>query len=171
MPGYVIHLAVAEEYMKNHKNQINDYDKFIEGVIYPDDVTNKSITHYGEKTSKVHLKDFVEERVIDNCFEKGHFLHLITDYLFYNKFLEYFSKDIYDDYDKSNEYLIKKYGVKIPANIKNKVFYKKGSTKVFTIESICEFIEKISKYDIENIKEEVLKDNKFWTSIIKLEHR
>ena len=39
MPGYVIHLAVAEEYLKKHKNVKENYDEFIEGVIYPDSVT------------------------------------------------------------------------------------------------------------------------------------
>lgn len=171
MAGYVIHLAVAEEYNKKHMEQIKDYNKFIEGVIYPDSVTDKSITHYGEKSSKVLLKNFLKEREIDTCFEKGYFLHLVTDYLFYNNFLEYFSKDIYDDYDISNKHLIEKYNVKIPDYIKNKIFYKKGNTKVFTIESICKFIERTSEYDLENIKDEILKNNKFWTTIIDLEHR
>ena len=171
MAGYVIHLAVAEEYIRKHKNQINDYHKFIEGVIYPDGVQDKSISHYGQKSSKVVLKDFLKEHIVDNCFEKGYFLHLITDYLFYNKFLEYFSKDIYEDYDISNKYLIKEYNVNIPDNIKNRVFYKEGNTKVFTIESICEFIEKTSEYDVENIKDKVLKGDKFWSTLINLEHK
>ena len=124
MAGYVIHLAVAEQYIKKHKDEIDDYNKFIEGVIYPDSIKDKSITHYGEKSSKVKLKDFLKEHRVDTCFEKGYLLHLITDYLFYNKFLEYFSKDIYDDYDMSNRYLIDKYGVKILDNIKEQVSYK-----------------------------------------------
>lgn len=171
MAGYVIHLAVAEEYIKRHKNQIEDYNKFIEGIIYPDEVQDKSLTHYGKRSSKVILKDFFKEHTIDTGFEKGYFLHLVTDYLFYNKFLEYFSRDIYEDYDISNKYLIEKYNVKIPDDIKNKVFYKEGSTKLFTIESICKFIEKTSEYDIEDIKDKVLKNNEFWTTIVNLEHK
>lgn len=171
MAGYVIHLAIAEEYIKKHKNQIKDYNKFIEGVISPDGVQDKSTTHYGEKSSKVKLKDFLKEHRVDTCFEKGYFLHLVTDYLFYNKFLEYFSKEIYNDYDMSNKYLIDKYKVNLPKNIRNRVFYKEGHTKLFTLESISKFIEKTAQYDIEFIKEEVLKDNKFWTTIINLEHR
>ena len=171
MAGYVIHLAVAEEYIKKHKNQIEDYNKFIEGIIYPDSVKDKSLTHYGKKSSKVILNDFFKENTIDTCFEKGYFLHLVTDYLFYNNFLEYFSKDIYEDYDISNKYLIEKYNVNIPENVKNKIFYKEGDTKVFTIESICKFIEKTSEYDIEDIKEQVLKDNKFWSTLSNLKHK
>ena len=33
------------------------------------------------------------ENSVDDDFGKGYFLHLATDYLFYNRFLEYFSKD------------------------------------------------------------------------------
>lgn len=171
MAGYVIHLAVAEEYIKKHKNQINDNDKFIEGVIYPDSVQDKSITHYGEKSSKTHLKDFLNEHEIEECFEKGYFLHLITDYLFYNNFLEYFSKEIYNDYDVSNKYLIEKYNVTIPEKIKKYVSFKEGNTKLFTLKSISEFIEKTSEYDIEEVKKEILKNNKFWTTIINLEYK
>ena len=171
MAGYVIHLAVAEEYIKKHNGQIKDYEEFITGVIYPDSVKDKSITHYGEKSSKVQLKEFLKDHDIKDCFEKGYFLHLITDYLFYNNFLEYFSKEIYEDYDISNKYLIEKYKVKIPNDIINKVFYKNGNLKLFTIESISMFIEKVSEYDVEYVKKEVLNNKKDWTTISDLEHR
>lgn len=46
MPGYVIHVAVAQEYLKKHKNVKEDYDEFINGTIYPDSVSDKSLTHY-----------------------------------------------------------------------------------------------------------------------------
>ena len=51
MAGYVIHLAIAEEYLKKHKDVKEDYDEFIKGVIYPDSETDKSLTHYGIKSS------------------------------------------------------------------------------------------------------------------------
>ena len=61
MAGYVIHLAVAEEYLRKHKDFKEDYDEFIKGVIYPDSVTDKSLTHYGKKSSKVILKNFLQD--------------------------------------------------------------------------------------------------------------
>ena len=114
MAGYVIHLAVADEYIKNYKEDIDNYDEFIQGVIYPDSVSDKSLTHYGPKSSKPNLKTFLYENNIDNNFNKGYFLHLITDYMFYNKFIEYYSTDIYNDYDILNNSLIKKFNVKLP---------------------------------------------------------
>ena len=129
MAGYVTHLAIAEEYLKKHKDVKEDYDEFIKGVIYPDSVTDKSLTHYGIKSSKVILKDFLQDNEIYNSYMRGYFLHLITDYLFYNKYLEKFTKDIYNDYDILNKRLIEKYNVVLPVNIQNNVFYKEGEKK------------------------------------------
>lgn len=83
MAGYVIHLAVAEEYLRNHK-QTENYEEFIEGIIFPDSVKDKSETHYAVKSSKSNLDKFLKDKKIDNSFNRGYFLHLLTDYLFYN---------------------------------------------------------------------------------------
>lgn len=162
MAGYVIHLAVAEAYIKKHPEDINDYNKFIEGVIFPDSVSDKSLTHYGEKSSKVNLKWFLEEKEINDDYNKGYFLHLVTDFIFYNKLLECFSKDIYNDYDILNKNLQERFDVKIPENIKENVFYKEGETKILELESIIKFIEEVSEYKLSDIKERVLEDDKYW---------
>ena len=39
MAGYVIHLAVAETYRRKYPEDIQDYNQFIEGVIFPDSVS------------------------------------------------------------------------------------------------------------------------------------
>ena len=162
MAGYVIHLAVAEAYIKKHYGDIKDYNQFIEGVIFPDSVSDKSITHYGEKSSKVNLKWFVEENEILDDYKKGYFLHLVTDYIFYNKFLECFSKDIYNDYDILNKELQEKFSVKIPDKVKETIFYKEGETKILELESTVKFIEEVSDYKLSDIKERVLENDKYW---------
>lgn len=162
MAGYVIHLAVAEAYIKKHPEEIKDYNKFIEGVIFPDSVSDKSLTHYGEKSSKVNLKWFLEEKEINDDYNKGYFLHLVTDYIFYNKLLECFSKDIYNDYDILNKKLQERFDVKIPENIKDNVFHKEGETKILELESTIKFIEEVSEYKLSYIKERVLENDKYW---------
>lgn len=162
MAGYVIHLAVAEEYIRKHPEDVKNHNNFIEGVIFPDNVVDKSITHYGEKSSRVNLKRFLEENEKKDDYNKGYFLHLVTDYIFYNKLLEYFSKDIYNDYDILNKKLQERFCVKLPENIKQKVFYKEGKTKILELESVIKFIEKISDYDLKEIKESILKNDKYW---------
>ncbi|MFR0921889.1 MAG: hypothetical protein ACLSG7_02090 [Clostridia bacterium] len=168
MAGYVIHLAVAESYIKKHEDDIKDYNRFIEGVIFPDSISDKSITHYGEKSSKTDLKAFLEDNKIDNDYNKGYFLHLVTDYIFYNKLLKYFSKDIYNDYDILNEKLQKKFNVTLPENIKDKVFYKEGKTKVLKLENIIKFIEDVSDYKLAEIKERILDNDNYWLEIKEL---
>ena len=155
MAGYVIHLAVAEEYLKKHNNIKEDYNEFIKGVIYPDSVTDKSLTHYGIKSSKVILRDFLQENEIKNSYMRGYFLHLVTDYLFYNKYLEKFSKDIYNDYDILNKDLIEKYNIKLPKEILDSVFYKKGQTKILSMELAIKIIDEISDLDLNVIEKEI----------------
>ena len=155
MAGYVIHLAIAEEYLRKHKDIKEDYEEFIKGVIYPDSVTDKSLTHYGIKSSKVILKDFLQDNEINNSYMRGYFLHLITDYLFYNKYLEKFSKDIYNDYDILNKRLIEKYNVVLPENIQNNVFYEEGETKILTMELAIKIIDEISDLNLNAVEKEI----------------
>ncbi len=166
MAGYVIHLAVGEEYLRMHPGDINDYNEFIEGIIYPDSVTDKSLTHYGPKSSQVNLKDFFDDRDIDDDFNKGYFIHLVTDYLFYNKFLKIFSKKyIYNDYDILNKKLEEEFNVKIPLKVKENVHYSSGTAKILNLNETIEFIKNTAKYDISDIKKAVLKEDKNWLEI------
>lgn len=171
MAGYVIHLAVAEEYIKNYSNDIDNYKEFIEGVIAPDSVKDKSLTHYGPKSSKPNLKLFFEDKDINDSFNKGYFLHLVTDYLFYNKFLEFFSKDIYNDYDILNKSLVKEFKVVVPEEVKDQVFYKKGETKLLDLEKTIKFIKNTAKHKLSDIKEAVLNNDKYWITIKQLQHK
>ena len=167
MAGYVIHLAIAEEYLKKHKDVKEDYDEFIKGVIYPDSVTDKSLTHYGIKSSKVILKDFLQDNEINNSYMRGYFLHLITDYLFYNKYLEEFTKDIYNDYDILNKKLIEKYNVVLPENIQNNVFYFYWETKILTMELVIKIIDEISDLNLNAVEKEIRKNpnDEKWSKI------
>ena len=62
MAGYVIHIAVAQEYLRKNKKINENYDEFIKGVIYPDSVQDKSLTHYGAKSSKVVLRGLLKRK-------------------------------------------------------------------------------------------------------------
>ena len=103
MAGYVIHLAVAEEYLKKHKERQEEYNEFINGVIFPDSIKDKLTTHYGEKSSVSNLYEFLKVNKIETSFKRGYFLHILTDYLFYNKYVDRMSKDI--EYLEEEPYL------------------------------------------------------------------
>lgn len=166
MPGYVIHLAVAEEYLKKHNNKKENYNEFIEGVIYPDNTDNKLETHYGNGSSNTNLYKFLLSNKLNTSFNRGHFLHLLTDYLFYNQYIDYFSSDIYSDYDILNQRLIDIYNVILPSKVKNQVFFKKdGSLKILSFELVQRLIEDISNLDIEIVANEVKLFPEKWTAI------
>ena len=168
MPGYVIHLAIAEMYLKKHNDKKEDYNEFIEGVIYPDSTKIKSETHYGDKSSESNLYEFLKEHELKNSFEKGYFLHLLTDYLFYNRYIDTISEKIYNDYDVLNDLLIEKYKVVLPEKVKNQVFSKKGDLYILSMEILDRLIEDISNMDLDKVSEEVKKDPIEWTRMRKL---
>ena len=107
MPGYVVHIVIAQEYLKKHCDK-EQKEEFINGVIAPDLEEVKSKTHYGKSPAYTNLLEFLKSNEIESSFKRGYFLHLVTDYLFYNYYLTDFSKpQIYDDYDFTNEFLIR----------------------------------------------------------------
>lgn len=171
MPGYVIHLAVAEEYLRNHKNTKEDYNNFIEGVIFPDSVKDKSETHYGKGSSNSNLYKFLQEHKLDTSFNRGYFLHLLTDYLFYNKYITCFSKDIYNDYDILNKTLMHKYNVILPEKIKDCVFFKENlNLKILSLDLVYQLIEEISQMDLDKIAEDVRLKPSDWSKFRELRH-
>jgi len=95
MASLMIHLLVGHEYCKTHN--IKDVESFLKGNIDPDMVKDKKLTHYSKncrnKTytesvlNKINLQAFCKSNNIDSDYMKGHFLHLITDYVFFNKYL------------------------------------------------------------------------------------
>lgn len=167
MPGYVIHLAVAKEYL--NKNKENNEDEFIEGVIFPDSVKDKSLTHYGKGSSYSNLYEFLKDKDIDTSFNRGHFLHLLTDYLFYNRYIDTFSKDIYNDYDLLNGKLIEKYDIQLPDKVKDNVFFiDEGELKILSMEIIDKLIYDISIMNIDEIAKDIFKEPEKWTKIREL---
>lgn len=149
MPGYVIHLAIGKRYVK--KNNIDNEEEFLRGIIMPD-LLDKRESHYGESSSSPDLKKFLESNSLDNEYNQGYLLHLITDYLFYNKYLKGFSDELYHDYNKLNKYLIRKYGVEIPSEIKSEVGFEDGDLKILNRDSICRFIEAVAQIDLKKCK-------------------
>ena len=165
MPGYVIHLSVAEEYLRKQTKIKENYDEFIEGVIYPDSVNDKSLTHYGKSSSYSNLYNFLKERELKNSFNRGYFLHLLTDYLFYNKYIDFFSKDIYNDYDILNRQLIDKYNVTLPEKIKKYVFFKENlELKILSLPLVEKIITDISSMQLDDIAKQVQNNPEKWTT-------
>lgn len=161
MPGYVVHIAIAQEYLKKHKKDFSQ--DFILGTIEPDFTNDKSKSHYGKSPAYTNLGDFLKNNNINSDFEQGFFLHLVTDYLFYNYYVENFRKpQIYDDYDFTNQFLMQKYNIILPEQVKDKVFFKTGTPEILTLSLACQIIDEISELTLEEIKKEINDNNPKW---------
>lgn len=163
MPGFVVHLAIAQEYLKKHNKEYSQ--DFLNGSIEPDFTSDKSKTHYGKSPAYTNLENFLMKNDIEEDFNQGYFLHLVSDYLFYNHYLDRLEKpQIYDDYDFTNKSIIQKYNVEIPDKIKDRIFFKEGTPKILTLELAYKIIDEISYMDLEVIKKEVLNNDKKWNT-------
>lgn len=179
MPGFQIHIAIGKRYIDKH-NEIQNVEEFLDGVIAPDFVEDKSKSHYTVKTpkenlkrylaSKVNLEAFLQENKVESDYEKGVFLHLLTDKLFFTEFLpdEYiknvdystFCKDLYTSYDETNHYLEEKYNIqfnntmqkKIQKNIqdskRDKEMDEERGNNILPIGELDKFIEYVSNIDL-----------------------
>ena len=164
MPSFVMHIAIAKEYVKKHKDEIKNLEEFIEGSIAPDLTQNKNITHYGEwgnyKTNII-LKDFLEDvnSDINNDYYKGYLLHLLSDDFTYNhalkKEFDFVKNDkahniIYDEFYYINKIIIPKYElVDFPKEIEKFTQIKDGKCKYLNIDKIIDMIEKMSSINLE----------------------
>ncbi len=161
MPGFVIHTAIAQEYLR--KNNLNYNKDFIRGNLLPDFTSNKAETHYGKTPAFTSLKEFLKYNKIHNNINKGKFLHLISDYLFYNYYLDTYTKEIlHNDYDTINKILIEKYNVKLLDEVKEKVFFIDEKPKILNFNLACKVIDEISDLNIFEVEKEVKENNKKW---------
>lgn len=166
MLGYVIHLAVGKVYLKH--NQIEDVAQFEEGIIAPDLSSDKSKSHYGQFSSSPDLNKFINEKGIDSSYLEGYFLHLLTDYLFYNRFLKSWDSSLYTDYNKLNRKLIQKYGIVVPKEIRGIVKFEDGMPDMLDEQELYQFIESVGNI---NVRQIVLQRERNIQNIIDQEYR
>lgn len=127
--------------------------------------------------NKVILEDYLQENDVKTDYDKGVFLHLITDKLFFTEFFDKkylsntnykdFCKDLYYSYDLVNNYLEEKYKIdyekyrdKIEKNIKkdNKEKEMDNSirTNILPYDKLDKFIEQLSNINLEEYKEQII---------------
>lgn len=158
MPGYVIHLAVGKKQIE--LNKIKNKEEFINGIIAPDLLKQKGIdSHYGD-SSNPNLKEFLNTRDMQSDYNKGYFVHLATDFLFYNKFLEKWSPNIYEDYNILNKRLVEKYQIDIPEQVKKYVKFKEGDLLTLDFNDIIDFIDATGRLSFEEFLEKYIGESK-----------
>lgn len=182
MPSFSIHLAVGKRYLEKNL-EIKDKNGFYLGILAPDFATDKQISHYtGERNrndiidfleKKVQLSSFLEKENIDTDYQKGVFIHLITDYVFFTSFfskdylssnnLDTFLNNLYYSYDQVNDYLNEKYLIdysifsvetrdKIDRNIKRKLEQTRNGTNILSFDKLDVLIEEVSNVNLDSIR-------------------
>ena len=157
MAGYVIHLAIGEEYIRKYKEDIEDKQEFLKGIVAPDRTDDNKKAHYGEKDSIESLKNFVQinKDKLDTDYIKGYFLHLFTDYIFYGKYFE--KRHYYKDYDRTNKVIIEKYNVKVPKELEQFAGFVDEEPEYLKYNLIYEIVELSIEKSIKDNIEKVLK--------------
>lgn len=164
-----IHLAIAKKYLEKHKNF--NYRDVISGTLYPDDAINQEESHYTDLTrgddvishvnGKVNLYAFLQDHKSLNDYELGWFLHLVTDYLFFQECFpksyllkisyEEFKNDLYYAYKHLNSYLEQNYNITSDDYIDHPNQYYSGVNYeecILPIDLVNNFINRVSSIDI-----------------------
>lgn len=153
MPGYVIHLACANVHLRVHQD-VHDAEAFRRGVIAPDMVKPKKDSHYSDgDTAHPDLDRYVDTHDLGDDYQRGYFFHLLTDCLFYNRFLEGFvwCPAVYDDYDRLNGRLVRAYQVAVPDEVVDVVGYRDDDLEVFRFDRVCGFIDEVGAVDLDTL--------------------
>lgn len=117
----------------------------MKGVIDPDYLK----VDHGEGIEKTHTFDYSKNVNDLTLYDVGYIVHLFTDYLFYKVFE--WQPEIYDDYNKTNKYLIQKYNIEIPAAIEQDVNYLDGKPKTFNTQQLDCFIDDVATFNISDM--------------------
>ena len=158
MPSLVMYLAIAKKYMEKHPEE--NEEEFIEGILAPDRRRNLTSEmaklHYGEKTShRPDLNRYYHEQGLESSYNRGYFLNLLTDYLFYNRYLQEYSADIFYDFKRMNKRIEDKYDVHVPKELESRMDYEDGELKIVDEKSVYKFINAVGNIDLARYREHI----------------
>lgn len=175
------------------KGGIKDKESFFNGLVDPDLAEDKDKSHYTDMhentlddvidhlAKKVILNKYIEEEYDGSDYQKGIFLHLITDYIFFTDLLDKdylrnttykaYCDDLYYSYEEIDSYLVDKYKIdyrnmkkELQENIDNnkKDNHLESTTKKNILDPILmyKFIERVSDINLEEYKEKIIKNGK-----------
>jgi len=162
MPGITIHLAAANEYLKNHPDE--NKEEFIKGSIAPDFTGDSAKSHHSNSDifdsaicflrGKVNLRECLADFDINTSFGRGYFYHLITDDRFYSSLAvdeqqfdsmnyEELKNKLYHDYAVTNSFFKDKYRVVMPEAVKKYDVNKTGELSIIDLDKVCDMVEEL----------------------------
>jgi hypothetical protein len=177
-------LAIAKRYLEKNPSLIKDEQAFYDGNIAPDLSSSKNTTHYSLPRIEGNLLSHMKNKVgiasvyrlpIDTDFEKGVFLHLLTDYVFYNFYFDKtafknyppnkFTIDLYASYNYTNPALAEKYKISYESTSNGALLHsyitklqiscptiESGENLLTDFDKLCGFIEFMSGLNLEKVR-------------------
>lgn len=183
MASLMIHMVIGQEYCR--KNVINNIDEFLKGNLSPDlfydkekahgvDITSKSNNYDEAIKNRVNLANCCKDLDIAKDFDKGVFLHLLTDYYFYNLYMlnlasyksikdktyKVMNKLVYDEYARVANVLMENFeGVRLDLLPDFACAVDKENMKLFSKDSILSVVDKCSSFDLDKIFKNIKNNN------------
>ena len=187
MACLALHIAIAKQYLKNNPQESSQ--DFLMGAYLPDETEDSIKSHFGNDGPFATVKEMYNAKIdIQKCsnslditqsLNRAMFLHLVTDFVFYNfiysEKLEQIKTTqvkslLYEDYNIITNYIIDKYQITIPKPISHLVTSKEGelSDMFFDYKDIDNFIMFMSKLDLFECKKQIIKNyHKFQDDCLK----
>lgn len=186
MPSMVIHLAVGNEYAKKFK--IDDFKEFRNGILTPDILGMKSKAdkikaHYSDLPlegaskyqscyDKVNLLNYLKANQVQTDYDKGYFLHLITDYYFFGyqilqkpNFEQMLLEELYPDYEKIAAEIKQKYNVD-DSDTPWFELYQTGKPTILNMKDVYDLIYVCSQVDLKTIEKQVRENQNNWREVL-----
>lgn len=186
MPSMVIHLAVGNQYVKNF--EIKNYTDFRTGILKPDILGTKGKkekmqAHYSDYPiegatkfqscfNKVNLYNYLTENEIKTDFDKGYFLHLLTDYYFFGyqivrkpNFEKMRLEDLYPDYEIIAAEIKQQFDVD-DSDTPWTGLYKTGELTILERQDVNDLIYVCSCIDLKDIEKQVKNNPNNWREVL-----
>lgn len=153
--------------MKDIEKYINDVSEDRNSHHFGENYNTTDMIEYMQK--KVNFEKFFANNDIDTSFKRAYFLHLICDYVFFGEYITHDNvrgmtfDEIrikgFNDYNRITPILINKYKLHIPNEIREIVMgYSDGELEIISEQYVYEFIESMSKINLEDYKNNILKN-------------
>lgn len=177
----MIHLLIGEKFCEN--NHITNKTNFLKGNFAPDLAEDKKQSHFSKdlkaKTftdaliNKIDLNNFSKAKFnLNDDYQKGVFLHLLTDYYFYNEYLindPNYQQYKEEPYSKVKELMYKEYdfvGYYIKSNFPNLNYdllpevgnlTANGQMKIILEKQLLQIVNFCANLNLEKIYEKLIK--------------
>jgi hypothetical protein len=177
MASLMLHMAIAGKYCE--VNKVDNILEFVSGNLAPDILPDKDSNHYLSGyfpsayreaiMNRVNLSAFCKANRLISDYNRGFFLHLLTDYVFYTQYLrnldtyknmsdipdEEMKIMMYLEYDRVSYYLVNKYSKYINLDILQPIARRTDSSpmEIFSEEGIDKFIDFCIHLDLDAVYE------------------